>query len=94
MRFPLRVTYTDGSAVDLVTSAADSVRFETKFDRSIVQLSTNARYTDMVFLAWAACTRLGHTSLEWDAWLDTVDEVTVGAGDTDVVPLEKNPPTG
>lgn len=94
MRFPLRVTYTDGSAVELVTSAADSVRFEEKYDRSIVQLSKDARYTDMVFLAWAACSRLKYTDLDWDAWLDTVDEVTIGTQDTDVVPLETSPPTG
>lgn len=94
MRFPLRVTYTDGSAVEIVTSAADSVRFEEKFDRSIVALSNNARYTDMVFLAWAALKRSKLTDLDWDTWLDTVDEVTVGSGDTDVVPLETSPPTG
>lgn len=94
MRFPLRVTYTDGSVVDFVTSAADSVRFEEKYDRSIVALSNNARYTDMVFLAWAALRRLKRTDLDWDQWLDTVDEVTVGSGETDVVPLEMNPPIG
>jgi hypothetical protein len=94
MRFPLRITYLDGSAVEVVTSAADSVRFETKFDRSIVTITSDARYTDMIWLAWSACNRTKQTDLEFDAWIDTVDEVTVGEGSSDVPPLEKTAPTG
>jgi hypothetical protein len=94
MRFPLRITYLDGSAVEVVTSAADSVRFETRFDRSIVSISSDARYTDMIWLGWAALTRTKQTDLEFDAWIDTVDEVTVGEGSSDVPPLEKAAPTG
>jgi hypothetical protein len=94
MRFPLRVTYTDGSAVDIVTAAADSVRFEERYDRSIVKLSDAPRYTDMVWLAWAALSRTKQTSLDWDSWLDTVEEVSVGSGSADVVPLETSPHTG
>lgn len=94
MRFPLRITYLDGSAVDVMTTAADSVRFEERFDRSIVKLSTDARYTDMIWLGWAALHRTRQTALEFDAWIDTVDEVTVGGGSSDVPPLEITPPTG
>lgn len=94
MRFPLRITYLDGSAVDVMTTAADSVRFEERFDRSIVKLSTDARYTDMIWLGWAALHRTKQTTLEFDAWIDTVDEVTVGGGSSDVPPLEITPPTG
>lgn len=94
MRFPLRVSYGDGSAVEVMTSAADSVRFEEKYDRSIVRLETDARYTDLVWLAWAALTRTKKVTTEFDTWIDTVDEVSVGSGNADVPPLETAPRIG
>jgi hypothetical protein len=48
----------------------------------------------MIWLAWSACNRTKQTDLEFDAWIDTVDEVTVGEGSSDVPPLEKTAPTG
>lgn len=95
MRIPLRITYLDGSAVEVVTAAADSVRFEEKYQRTIAELGTGkARYTDLVFLSWAAVHRTKQTPLEFDQWIDTVDEVTVGGGSTDVPPLETTASTG
>jgi hypothetical protein len=94
MRFPLRVSYGDGSAVEVITSAADSIRFEEKYDRSITKLDTEGRYTDVVWLAWAALTRTKKVTTEFDTWIDTVDEVSVGAGTADVPPLEITPRIG
>lgn len=95
MRLSLRVSYLDGSAVDVVTSAADLVRFEEAFSRSIAKLETELRFTDLAWLAWHALKRQGKTGLDFDAWIDTLDSVEFGSPEeAEIVPLESPQPTG
>ncbi len=94
MRMALTVQYLDGSAATVMTAAADLVKFEERFNRSVAKLETELRLTDLCFLAWHALRRTGQTGLEFDAWLDTLATVEPGGGDTEVIPLESTAPTG
>jgi len=68
----LQISYIDGTSVEVSTSAADYIRFETFFDKSIAAIGEDARLTYMFFLAWSAAKRTGGTDLEFDAWAETV----------------------
>lgn len=92
MKLNLRVTNTDGSAVDIVASAADFVAFELQWDRSIARFSDDFRFTDLCWLAWHTSKRTGKTALDFESWLETIE--SVDASDATIVPLESNQPTG
>jgi len=68
----LRILLTDDSSLEVKTTAGDIVKWETKFDLSIVELS---KTTHLLYLAWLAITRLGKTGLGFEAWIDTVANV-------------------
>lgn len=74
------VTLTGGEKVTAKSSAPDFVAFESRMDRSISSLSKDIRITDMLFLAWHALKRTGVTKLEFEAWTDTVENLTVVEG--------------
>ena len=74
------VTLASGEKVTAKSVAPDFVAFETKFDRSISSLSKDIRITDMLFLAWHALKRTGVTPLEFEAWAETVENLTVAEG--------------
>ena len=93
MRINFQITYADGTAAEATASVADQVAFEQATERSIARLSDDFRLTDACWLAWHALKRTGKTPLEFDQWLDTVDNVEIGEGR--IVPLEgTTTPTG
>lgn len=68
----LQISYIDGTSVDVSTTAADYIKFETHFDKSISVLSDDARLTFLFYLAWCAAKRTGKTELEFEPWSETV----------------------
>lgn len=93
MRIQFTITYADGTAAEATASVADQVAFEQATDRSIARLADDFRLTDACWLAWHASHRTGKTGLDFNAWLDTVDNVEIGEGR--IVPLEETTtPTG
>jgi len=91
----LGVKYADGSAADAPVSAADFIRFEETWNRSIAQFQTEFRFTDLCWLAWHSLSRRKMTSLSWDEWIETLDEVSPTDDSADaLVPLEIDQPTG
>lgn len=81
MRLILRVEYENGTAEDVVSSAADLVAFESKYSRSIARLEQEMRFTDLLFLAWHSLSRRKVTALDFEPWIETV--ASVGAGEED-----------
>lgn len=71
----LQITFIDGESANVSTTAADYIKFETHFDKSISILGTDARLTYMFFLAWAAQKRTGGTELEFEPWSEIVSMV-------------------
>lgn len=94
MRMNLRVSYLDGSAVDTTTSAADLIKFEAKFDKSIAKMDTDLRYTDLAFLAYSSLARRGLAPLEFEQWAENVDAVSASEESAEIIPLETPAPIG
>jgi hypothetical protein len=93
VRINFQITYADGSAAEATASVADQVAFEQTFDRSIARLGDDFRLTDACWLAWHATKRTGKTSADFDAWLNTVENIEVA--EDPVAPLEATTqPTG
>ncbi len=93
MRINFQITYADGTAAEATASVADQVAFEQQHDRSIARLADDFRLTDACWLAWHSLHRTGKTGLDFEAWLDGVDNVEIGQGR--IVPLEETTtPTG
>lgn len=92
MKMHLRVTNSDGSAVDVTVSAADLVAFEAEFNRSVAKFQDEFRLTDMYWLAWHSLRRTRAGIPAFTEWIETADpDVEFGDG-SDVVPLESSPP--
>lgn len=75
----LQISFVDGTSLEVSTTAADYIKFETHFDKSIATLGDDVRLTYMFFLAWSAAKRTGKTELDFEAWSETVSMV----GETD-----------
>ena len=75
MQTNLHITYADGSKKTVSTTPADIVAFESKFDLSIARINDNFRMTHLYFLAWHAEHRSKQTTLEFDAWVDSIEAV-------------------
>ena len=87
MRINFQITYADGTAAEATASVADQVAFEQANDRSIARLGDDFRLTDACWLAWHALKRTSKTSANFDAWLESVDNVEIG--ESKIVPLEE-----
>ena len=75
MRINLRVTYESGSSEEVVCSAIDLVKFETKFDLSVTRLEKEMKLTHLLFLAHASLFRQGKTKSNFDEWVETVSSI-------------------
>ena len=95
LRLALHVDYDDGTGADVIASALDIVNFERKFDKSITVFADQVRVEYLLELAYSALSRKKLTTLSFDDWADTISGITFGnEEDTEIVPLEKTPPTG
>lgn len=81
MKINLRIEFLSGESKEISCSAADLVKFETKYDLSVTVLEKNLKFTHLCFLAWTAESRTKATNLDFDAWMDTIS--SVGASDKD-----------
>ena len=88
----LRLKVTIGTEThDVSLKPGDLVRFEEKFDRSLMDSMevdvhgkpTGMRFggTELMFLAWCGSKRQGLTEADFDGFLDELDDVEVGDGD-------------
>jgi hypothetical protein len=81
MKINLRIEFVSGEEKEIVCSASDMVRFETKFDQSVAVLESNPKLTHLLFLAWASETRTKGTSKDFDVWIDDVANVKASEQD-------------
>ncbi len=75
MNINLHLTFTDETEKDISAIAADLVAFETKFDLSIARLQNEVKLTHLLFLAHSAEKRTKATTLEFEAWTETVSSI-------------------
>lgn len=81
MKINLRIEFLSGESKQVTCSAADLVKFESKFDLSIATLESNLKYTHLCFLAWSSEFRTKSTTLNFDDWMETIS--SVGTSDKD-----------
>lgn len=76
MKIALRLTFADGTTAEVVCNAADLVAFENNFNVSVSSLAgDNSKIGHLLWLAWKSQTRTKATNLDFEVWLDTVDNV-------------------
>lgn len=72
----LSVKTTGQDARTVKIGPADIIHFERKFGVGVSQFSGDTmRYEWLAFLAWAALRREKATTLEFDPWVDTIEEL-------------------
>jgi hypothetical protein len=70
----LRIVLSDGTILDVTTSAGDIVKWEEHFDLGVDKLE---KVTHLLYLAWLSVKRLQKTSDSFDAWIELVGNVEV-----------------
>jgi len=70
----LRIALSDGTILDVTTSAGDIVKWEEHFDIGVDKLE---KVTHLLYLAWLAVTRLKKTADAFDSWIELVANVEV-----------------
>jgi hypothetical protein len=70
----LRIALSDGTFLDVTTSAGDIVKWEAYFDLGVDKLE---KVTHLLYLAWLAVTRLKKTAETFDVWIELVANVEV-----------------
>lgn len=81
MRIFLEVEYTTGEKVNVAASAVDLMKFEEKFELSIVKLDREVKLTHLMFLAWASLSRQKLTKLDFEQWAETVEVIGLSEQD-------------
>ena len=71
----IAVTFDGGEKTTVEARTADFLAFETHFDKSFTALHSDMRLSYIIFLAWHTSKRTGATTLELDAWAETVSMV-------------------
>jgi hypothetical protein len=70
----LRIELTDGTVIEVLSSASDLVKWEAYFNIGIDKLE---KVTHLLYLAWLAVLRLKKTTAEFEVWIDQVAKVEV-----------------
>ena len=70
----LRIELSDGTVVEVLSSAGDIVKWESHFNIGIDKLE---KVTHLLYLAWLAVTRLKKTAESFDDWIELVAKVEV-----------------
>jgi hypothetical protein len=70
----LRIVLSDGTVLDVTTSAGDIVKWEEHFDLGVDKLE---KVTHLLYLAWLSVKRLQKTSDSFDTWIELVGNVEV-----------------
>lgn len=70
----LRIVLSDGTIVEVLSSAGDIVKWETYFNIGIDKLE---KVTHLLYLAWLAVTRLKKTAEDFDVWIESISKVEV-----------------
>jgi hypothetical protein len=59
----------------------------------MARIESDIKVRDLAWLAWHCEKRNKVTALEFDAWLETVEQISI-EGEERIVPLESTQPTG
>jgi hypothetical protein len=77
VKLTLTVATSDGNTRDVHTTLAVIVDWERRYKRRAGDLAAGFHVEDLAYLAYASEKRAGATSVDFDAWLETVEAITV-----------------
>lgn len=76
MKIRLEVSFNDGTSKKVESVFADFVAFERTWNRSVTELDSQLRLTDLAWLAWHSEVRRTQTRLGFDPeWVGTIDNI-------------------
>jgi hypothetical protein len=93
MKIALSVTTTDGVRTS-VAEFADFVKYEEIHNVSMAKIEDDLKVRDLAWLAWHSEKRRNVTSLEFHAWTETVEAISISTEEAKIGPLERTQPTG
>jgi hypothetical protein len=70
----LRIELSDGTVIEVLSSAGDIVKWETHFNLGIDKLE---KVTHLLYLSWLGVVRLKKTAETFDDWIELVAKVEV-----------------
>jgi len=70
----LRIELSDGTVIEVLSSAGDIVKWETHFNLGIDKLE---KVTHLLYLSWLGVLRLKKTAETFDDWIELVAKVEV-----------------
>jgi hypothetical protein len=70
----LRIELSDGTVIEVLSSAGDIVKWETHFNLGIDKLE---KITHLLYLSWLGVVRLKKTAETFDDWIELVAKVEV-----------------
>jgi hypothetical protein len=70
----LRIELSDGTVIEVLSSAGDIVKWESHFDLGVDKLE---KVTHLLYLAWLGVTRVKKTAEDFDGWIELVSKVEV-----------------
>jgi len=70
----LRIELSDGTVIEVLSSAGDIVKWEAHFNLGIDKLE---KVTHLLYLAWLGVVRLKKTAETFDDWIELVAKVDV-----------------
>jgi len=94
MKLGLTVHGTDGKKRLAIVAFADFVKYEEIHSVSMAKVEAEMKMRDLAWLAWHSEKRNKVTALDFDAWIETVEEITAAEGEERIVPLGSTQPTG
>lgn len=77
MALTLRVDYADGQNKEVEIKLIDQVRFEARFEKSWSNALQDISNTELLWVTWTACTRLNQTALDFEPWVEAVEDISV-----------------
>jgi hypothetical protein len=70
----LRIELSDGTVIEVLSSAGDIVKWESHFNLGIDKLE---KVTHLLYLSWLGVVRLKKTAETFDDWIELVAKVEV-----------------
>lgn len=70
----LRIELSDGTVIEVLSSAGDIVKWEAYFDLGVDKLE---KVTHLLYLAWLAVLRTKKTAEDFNNWIELVAKVEV-----------------
>jgi hypothetical protein len=70
----LRIVLSDGTVLDVTTSAGDIVKWEEHFDLGVDKLE---KVTHLLYLAWLSVKRINKIGDSFESWIELVGNVEV-----------------